>query len=268
MTEIVLAAVGIWSEQFADWQQFAAIVRGTPVAVGPRPLAERIPPKDRRRAPLFVRMGVEVMDQACRMAAVDASSVATVFGSSLGDVEITDYLCSTVAVEPRSLSPTRFHNSVHNACTGYWSIATGSHCSANAVSACEHSPAMALLEGAIQASEERVPVVVAFQELRATHAFESIYPAREPLAVALLLMPGEACAQPLGTLAVELEHGGRAADPPAPLSFPGLAGNFAASMLELLIAAAESDAYAGRLAVSATSALTVAYLPLANQASR
>jgi hypothetical protein len=267
MTELDLASVGIWSERFADWQQFAAVVGGKPVAVEPRPLAARIPAKDRRRAPLFVRMGIEVMDQACRTAAVDASSIATVFGSSLGDVEITDYLCRTVASEPRSLSPTRFHNSVHNACTGYWSIATGSHYSANAVSAYEYSPAMALLEGAVQASEERVPVLVTFQEPRATHAFESIFPAREPLAVALLLMPKQACAQPLGRLSLKLEHGRRPTGQAAP-PIPALAGNFAASMLELLIAAAANDDFAGRLLVSDTSTLAVAYSVLANQASR
>ncbi len=261
MTKLDLAGVGIWSERFADWEQFAAVVRGHPVEAQPKPLAERIPARDRRRAPMFVRMGVEVMDQACRMAAVEASSVATVFGSSLGDVEITDYMCSTVADEPRSLSPTRFHNSVHNACTGYWSIAAGSHCSANAVSAYEHSPAIALLEGAIQAIEERVAVLVAFQEMRATHAFESIFPAREPLAVALLLMPEQFCAQPLGTLSLKLEHGWRPAGRAAPPPIPGLAGNFAASTLELLIAAVESGAYAGSLAVSDTSTLAVDYSP-------
>lgn len=260
MASLELAGIGIWSEQFADWEQFRSIVRGERVCAGAKPPADRIPARDRRRAPLFVRMGVEAIDQACRMAEVDVSSVATVFGSSLGDVETTDYICSTLAAEPRSLSPTRFHNSVANACTGYWSIATGSHEPSSAVSAYDLSPAITLLEGAIQAVEESLPVVVAFQEVRATHTFESVFPARHPLAVALLLTSGRHCPHSLGTLSIELEHGSLASTH-APPAVPELAGNFAASMLDLLIAAAESGSYTGRLPVSDASAIAVAYTP-------
>ena len=46
------------------------------------------------------------------------------FASTYGDLAITDYMCSTLAKAPMTLSPTRFHNSVHNAAAGYWSIAT------------------------------------------------------------------------------------------------------------------------------------------------
>lgn len=260
MASLELAGVGVWSEQFADWEQFAAIARGGRGCAVSGPPAERIHPRDRRRAPLFVRMGVEVMDQACRMANVEASSVATVFGSSLGDVEITDYICSTVATEPRSLSPTRFHNSVANACTGYWSIATGSHGPASAVSAYDRSPAIALLEGAIQAVEESVPVVVAFQEVRATRTFQSIFPARCPLAAALLLTSEHVCPRSLGTLSLELEHGSHRSGR-APPFVPELGGNFAASILDLLMAVAASGSYMGSLPVSDASTLTVAYSP-------
>jgi hypothetical protein len=268
MTNVDLAGIGVWCEHFGDWEQFCAVVRGDPVETEPKPKAERIPPRDRRRAPLFVRMAVEVMDQACRMAKVEPSSAATVFGSSLGDVQITDYMCRTVAGEPRSLSPTRFHNSVHNASTGYWSIATESHAAANAVSAYDYSPAIALLEGAIQAIEERLPVLVAFQEMAATATFESIYPSRHPLAVAMLLMPGQIAEHPLGHLSLELDRSQASGAAPygpdrseAPL-FADLEGNFAASMLGLLRAIAGSADFVDQVPVSAGSALTIGFSPL------
>ena len=68
---------------------------------------------------------------------------------------------STLADAPRMVSPTKFHNSVHNASTGYWSIATGSHFAANAISAYADTVAASLLEGAVQAVEEDLPVLVA-----------------------------------------------------------------------------------------------------------
>jgi hypothetical protein len=261
MPSLDLAGIGIWGEPFADWEQFCAVVRGEAVDAATRPQAELIAARDRRRAPQFVKMAVEVMDQACRMADIDRSTVATVFGSSLGDVQVTDYMCRTVATDPRSLSPTRFHNSVHNACTGYWSIATGSNTPANAVSAHDHSPAIALLEGAVQAIEESIPVVVAFQEIAAPPTFEPIFPARQPLAVALLLMPENVCERPLGTLSLTLDHDRPANASAATPLIAGLAGNFAASILDLLRAVAAGGDYVDRIAASDWTALAVNYSP-------
>lgn len=256
-----LAGVGIWSERFASWDQFSAIVRGESVDMTSQPQAKLIPPRDRRRASMFVRMAIEVMDHACRMGRVDPSSVATVFGSSLGDVEITDYMCSALAREPLSMSPTRFHNSVHNACSGYWSIATGAHWPANAVSAYDHSPAVALLEGAVLAIEERIPVLVAFQEARATHTFESIFPARNPLSIAMLLMQTSVCERPLGTLTLALEHDSKSKGLPVTPRLPEFAGTFTASMLDMLIAAAEGSDYSERFPISHSSTLAAQFSP-------
>jgi hypothetical protein len=256
-----LAGVGIWSERFASWDQFSAVIRGESVDMTSQAQAKLIPPRDRRRAPTFVRMAVEVMDQACRMGRVDPSSVATVFGSSLGDLEITDYMCSALAREPLSMSPTRFHNSVHNACAGYWSIATGSHWPANAISAYDHSSAVALLEGAVLVIEERIPVVVTFQEARATHTFESIFPSRRPLSIAMLLTQTSVCERPLGTLSLALERDSTSTGLPVTPRLPEFAGNFTASMLDMLIAAAERSDYSGSFRISRSSTLAAQFSP-------
>ena len=77
----------------------------------------------------------EVAAQACAMAARDAAALPCVFASTHGDLAITDYMCATLAGAPRELSPTKFHNSVHNAPAGYWTIATHCHAASNAVCA-------------------------------------------------------------------------------------------------------------------------------------
>jgi 3-oxoacyl-(acyl-carrier-protein) synthase len=105
-----LVGVGIWSESFSGWEQFLAVVNGASVEADSKLQPELIPARERRRAPQFVKMAVEVMDQACSMADVDRSTVATVFGSGMGDMEITDYMCRTLATMPRAISPTKFHN--------------------------------------------------------------------------------------------------------------------------------------------------------------
>lgn len=243
MTDVDLVGLGVWSEAFSDWGGFCSVMQGDQIEASAAPAPQLIPAKERRRAPASVKMAVEVMDQACRMAALDPSSVATVFASAIGDMQITDYMCRTLATEPRAISPTRFHNSVHNAATGYWSIATGSHSPANAVSGYSNSVWVALLEGAIQAVEEQIPVLVAAQEVAAPAPFSSIYGVCQPFAVALLLAPAGFSASSLASMQLAVSSG-EVESPALPrLAGDGLAGNYAARSLPLLeIIAKDRDA--------------------------
>ena len=255
MTDVDIAGIGIWSEKFGNWDEFQAALAGAAVEPVGALQPELIPARERRRAPAAVKMAVEVMDQACRMAGIDATDVATVFGSGMGDMQITDYICRTLADAPRMVSPTKFHNSVHNASTGYWSIATGSHFAANAISAYADTVAAALLEGAVQAVEEDVPVLVALEELAAPQPFRSVIEVDEPLAIALLLTPKGQVAAPLAGLglAVRAEPG----DNPAALTVAGTAfsNNFAAPLLPLLAALVNGEAATAALPLSSGSML-------------
>ena len=78
-----------------------------------------------------------------------------------GDLGITDYMCATLAADPRSISPTRFHNSVHNAAAGYWTIGAGCTQATTAISAHAASFAEGLVEALVQlaAGEEAVLLV-------------------------------------------------------------------------------------------------------------
>lgn len=257
MAKVDLAGVGIWSEAFSGWEQFCAVAAGEAVEVDTKLQPELISPRERRRAPQFVKMAVEVMDQACSMAEVERASVATVFASGMGDMQITDYMCRTLATMPRTLSPTKFHNSVHNAATGYWSIATGSNAPANAVSGHEFSGGIALLEGAIQAVEENVPVLVALQEAAAPKPFKSVYDSDHPLAIALLLTPLGECSSPVCELRVGVSTGNPSQIQPAPLARVDLERNFAAEILGLLLAVAGGGNCRIGLPISGLASLSI-----------
>jgi hypothetical protein len=189
MTRLALVGLGIWSPAFANWQAFTTglVSRKWPIDVALQP--NLIPSRERRRAPQLVKMAVEVMDQACTMAGLKPDDVATVFSSAMGDMQITDYVCAALAQTPKLISPTRFHNSVHNAAPGYWSIATGSFSPANAVSAFQYTSTMAFLEAAIQATEEDTPVLLVTQELAAPPVLMDICPSKNHFSSAFLLIP-------------------------------------------------------------------------------
>lgn len=237
MIEFDICGIGAWSERFANAEELVAGLESGlwPDSVSLQP--ELIPPRERRRAPQFVKMAVEVMQQACRMAGMEPNRPATVFASQMSDMETTDNICRVLAESPRLVSPTRFHNSVHNAAVGYWSIATASHAPANAIAAFELSSSIALLEAAAQLAVERTPVLVVVQDAAPPVPFEYICPGAATFAAALLIAPPGASARAL--VRCRLTTSPTEADWPdlPPRSPDGLAGNASARILPLLAAA-------------------------------
>jgi len=242
MTELDMIGLGVWSTGFSNWREFVTGMTTGTWQSNSEAQPALMPARERRRAPQSVKMAVEVMDQACNMASLNPTAVASVFTSSAGDTQITDYMCRTLSTAPRLLSPTRFHNSVHNAAVGYWSIATRSHAASNAISAFSYSAPMAFLEAAIQVTEEEIPVLLVTQEVAAPRAMLEACPAKQPFSAALLLAPVDYCAQPISTL--RFTTAAKSVNWP---EFPeslreNLADNPGAGLLPLLAAVAEYDA--------------------------
>lgn len=185
-------------------------------------------------------MAVEVMSQACNMAGLPASEPMVVFASAMGDMDITDAMCRTLADRPELVSPTRFHNSVHNAPIGYWSIATGSHAPANAIAGHDHGAALGLLEAAVQCVEERWPVIFLCQEGAASEPLMAVRPSRQALALCLLLVPPGTSGAPAARLRVEVVEAS-AVLPGTPGQLPlDFSNNPAAALLPAFIGMAGS----------------------------
>jgi hypothetical protein len=237
MIDFDICGIGTWSDRFSNADELIAGLESgvwqDSVSLQP----ELIPPRERRRAPHFVKMAIEVMQQACSMAGMAPHRPAIVFASQMSDMEITDYMCRVLAESPQLVSPTKFHNSVHNAAAGYWSIATESHAPANAIAAFDRSPSLALLEAAAQLSVEHTPVLVVMQDAAPPLPFEYICPESSSFAGALLIAPPGDCIRPL--VRCRLSTSPTKVDwPEMPLRLPdGLAGNASARILPLLVAA-------------------------------
>ena len=68
------------------------------------------------------------------------------FASSDADLNIIHRISLALTQTPRLVSPTDFHNSVHNAAAGYWSIAVGARAPSSTISAYDFSFAAGLAE--------------------------------------------------------------------------------------------------------------------------
>jgi hypothetical protein len=122
----------------------------------------------------------------------------------------------TLATEANAVSPTRFHNCVHNAAAGYWTIAT--HCQAPSVSitANQMSFACGLLEAATQVLVEQQAVLLVAFDVVMPFPLAEHQATTQALAIALLLTP-EVTAQSVAVLALELQANHPVASLPLPV---------------------------------------------------
>jgi hypothetical protein len=187
-----VVGIGAWGPGFNDWPSLQTLLRDgyaetPPAAANPAP--QIIPANERRRAPLPVKIAVEVSWQALQQSGLAASDVACVFGSGLGDTEITDYMCRVLTTELKQLSPTKFHNSVHNAAAGYWTISTGCMKSANSIAAYHQTAGLALFEGISQCVAQQEPVLITLFDTEAHATYRQIFSCTQNFGAALLIEP-------------------------------------------------------------------------------
>ena len=146
-----IEGIGFWAQGLPTWAAAVDhVANGTAAADGGKPSPRLLAPNERRRAPPSVAVALEVALAACQDAGRDPAALPSVFASTHGDLAITDYMCATLADDPYAISPTKFHNSVHNAAAGYWTIGAGCLRPATAISAHRASFAQGLIEALAQ----------------------------------------------------------------------------------------------------------------------
>ncbi|MBJ2159997.1 beta-ketoacyl synthase chain length factor [Variovorax sp. IB41] len=181
-----------WTPTLPGWDAARAAFRGEGTLADPpakRPSPQVLAPAERRRAPDTVALALEVAAAAMTASGRNAADVPCVFISAHGDLSINDYMCSTLATDPTVLSPTRFHNSVHNAAVGYWTIGTGCMAASNSVSAFEYSFATGLLEAAVQCAADQSPVLLVGYDTPTVGPLTSVTDSRGLFAVAMVIAP-------------------------------------------------------------------------------
>jgi hypothetical protein len=187
--KLSITGIGACSRGFQNWDEFQT-VSGTlaaDTATWNMPAPNQIPGRERRRAPALVKLAVEVAHQACDMGGIPKTEVASVFCSAMGDSEIATYICQTLAGPMKVLSPTKFHNSVHNAPAGYWSISAENRAPSSSVASSRHSFPVALLEACVFATAESRPVLLVAADIQVRGPYAAVYPIDNPFGAGLLI---------------------------------------------------------------------------------
>ena len=190
--EAWIDGVGLLGPGLADWPQARAVLRGQ-AAYAPQktvlPVPQALHAAERRRAAPVVKLTLAVGLEAARSAGMDPAQVATVFTSSGGDSHNCHAICAALASDDRLISPTRFHNSVHNAASGYWGIATGAMAPSAVLCAHDGSFAAGLLEALAQVALAQAPVLLLAYDSDYPEPLHAVRPIPDSLGVALALSP-------------------------------------------------------------------------------
>lgn len=107
---------------------------------------QAIPASLRRRTSQATQLAFSAAARACAIAGRPPAELPILFACVGGEIEITDTLCIELGKSDGVISPTAFHNSVHNTAAAYWSILHQCPEAACALAAGHHTFAMALLE--------------------------------------------------------------------------------------------------------------------------
>jgi hypothetical protein len=194
MNTIAIRAIGVAAPGLADWETARGVLAGenayVPNELGKLALAG-LPANERRRLSATMRLALHVGERALTAAGCEPAKTASVFTSATGDGDIIHGICEELARPEPGVSPTRFHNSVHNAPAGYWSIATRAHAASSAVGAHNASFAAGWIEAALLAEEVGAPVLLVAYDRPLPAPLDTKRPVAAPFACALLLDPHE-----------------------------------------------------------------------------
>ncbi|MGZ5231680.1 MAG: beta-ketoacyl synthase chain length factor [Burkholderiales bacterium] len=254
-----------------DWRESRSVLAGTepyvssPTALTASPL---LPAAERRRIGIPVKLALAAAQEACAHSGRDPASVATVFTSSSGDGETVHHIFESLALPGREVSPTRFHNSVHNAAAGYWSIATQSRQPSTSLCCYDTSFGAGLLDAATQASVDNTPVALIAYDHPYPEPLHSKRPVCGAFAVAFVLAP-QLTERTLATIELTYSAG---PSQPAHMSDPGLealrAGIPAARSLPFLAALARQERGVIVFELSASNHLSTHVAPTIQDSER
>lgn len=231
--QVAVAGMGVQLPGFpnlAAWQTRVA----QPEA---QPSGALLDKHSKRRASDFTKALADAYGEALTAAIEGAKvdirpdSVASVFGSALGEVSTMISLLEQMWREGGALSPMRFAGSVHNAAAGVVSIGTKNTGFTTSLGADHDTPAMALLEAISLVLSRGEPVIVACGDEAAPSDLVGGAFGWDAVCAAIALVPAENAPAALPRLSMPRIVAATVAPPAVP---EGLANNPNAGLLDLI----------------------------------
>lgn len=184
MNPAYLRGVGLWTPEYANPEAWCRGESGPRAAT--KPEAALLKGALRRRASPLTRMSVEVLEQATSAAGANPGAITTIWATAHGEHGTAIRLLKMMRRGDGKLSPTHFHNSVHNTPSGYASIAAANGLPSTTLTGGPELVASSFLEAFchLEAGAGEVVIVMADEPLQAPFDRQDM---RAPLALAFFL---------------------------------------------------------------------------------
>lgn len=192
LNPVYIEAIGLFAPGFSGWNEGRKVLSGeVPYAHAPLPRYKPalLTGNEKRRATNSVRIAFGACENVIGDRLEEAASLASVFVSCGGDYGVHDQICRGLLQDQIMLSPTQFHNSVHNAPAGYWSIATGSCAPSVSLSAFDCSVSAGLMEALPLVSLEEQAALLVFSDGQTSEPMWATRKVEEAFAAAFWLTP-------------------------------------------------------------------------------
>ncbi len=192
MTTVSLAAASVLGPGLPGWAASQAVLCGaeawqTGEVVLPPPVM--LAPTERRRTGPVVRLALAVASAAAEASGLPLATLRPVFASGNGDSITVGAILDTLTKPDGFVSPTQFHNSVHNAAAGYWSIGTGSGRPASSLGCHDWSFGGGLMKAVAECAAECEPVLLAVYDVPMPTPLQEKRPIGSVFGAALVLVP-------------------------------------------------------------------------------
>ena len=189
---VYINGIGLLGPGLTGWADSQVILAGQQPYVGfttTLPTPSLLPAAERRRSGAIVKTALATGLEATVAAGLEAATLACVYSASGSDGQNCHEICLTLASTDRHISPTRFHNSVHNAAAGYWSIATGAMTPISVLCAYDASFGAGLLEALTQTIVDDTPTLLIACDTPYPEPLHHTRPIPDNFGIAMVLAP-------------------------------------------------------------------------------
>ncbi len=156
-----------------------------------------LPANERRRTTATIQLALKTAEEALvsfqQAYPETEAKLPVLFVCKDGDTLISARMCQAVSEIEPMISPTQFHNSVHNAPAGYWMIGQENQAAASAISVGEYAIANGLLEAILQSQNYGKPVLMVIYDLPLDELMpvDTVQKSQAPFAFSMILDASE-----------------------------------------------------------------------------
>ena len=192
MTAVWVTGVAVCGPGLDGWAASRPVLAGqAPYIAAPPtlPPPAMLAPNERRRAGAVTRLALLLASQAAAMHGPDSGALRSIFASANGDGATIAAIMEALSDPAGAVSPTQFHNSVHNAAAGYWSIGAGSAQAASCIGGHDCTAGAGLMQAAAEAAVLARPVLLCLYDCPLPEPLHARRPVHAIFGAALVLAP-------------------------------------------------------------------------------